>query len=103
MRLRFFLCAVMGAVMVAQTPVLSALSAKSAQATVSVEKVELLDINTATVEQLRALPGMGEAYVRRIVEGRPYSSKNQLVTRGVIPQQAYERIQSRIVARRVQK
>jgi DNA uptake protein ComE-like DNA-binding protein len=58
-----------------------------------------LDINTATLEQLKALPGMGEAYARRIIAGRPYTAKNQLVTRGVIPQEAYAKIQESIVAR----
>jgi competence protein ComEA len=59
-----------------------------------------LDINTATPAQLRALPGMGDAYVRRIIDGRPYTAKNQLVTRGVLPQPAYDKISSRIIAKR---
>jgi DNA uptake protein ComE-like DNA-binding protein len=61
---------------------------------------ELLDINTATPQQLNALPGFGPAYTRRVIEGRPYTAKNQLVTRGVLPPAAYERIASRIVAHR---
>ena len=63
--------------------------------------VELLDINVATPHQLNALPGFGPAYTRRIIAGRPYSAKNQLVTRGVIPQGAYERVSALIVAHRV--
>jgi len=59
-----------------------------------------LDINTATPAQLKALPGMGNAYVRRIITGRPYTAKNQLVLRGVLPQAAYEQISSRIIAHR---
>ena len=62
---------------------------------------ELLDINTATPHQLNALPGFGPAYTRRVIAGRPYSAKNQLVTRGVIPQGAYERVSALIVAHRV--
>lgn len=100
MRWRLFLCGLMGVAMVAQTPVVPQPSGAAVE---NISKAELLDINLATVEQLRALPGMGEVYVRRIVAGRPYGAKNQLVTRGVIPQQAYERIQGRIVARRPQK
>ena len=61
---------------------------------------EQLDLNTATFAELRALPGMGDAYVRRIIEGRPYTAKNQLVTRGILPQAAYERIREAIVAHR---
>ena len=63
-------------------------------------QAELLDINTATADQLKALPGMGAEYARRIVAGRPYSAKNQLVGRGVLPQPAYDRISGRIVAHR---
>ncbi|MEO6922573.1 MAG: helix-hairpin-helix domain-containing protein [Bryocella sp.] len=62
-----------------------------------------LDLNTATVAQLRALPGMGDEYVRRVIAGRPYSAKNQLATRGVLPQAEYARIAGMIVARRVKK
>jgi len=62
-----------------------------------------LDINTATVAQLRALPGMGDAYVQRIIAGRPYTAKNQLVQRGILPQDAYARISDQIVAHRPKK
>ena len=58
-----------------------------------------LDINTATPQQLKALPGFGDAYVRRVIAGRPYTAKNQLVTRGILPQSAYDKVSSRIVAR----
>ncbi len=64
---------------------------------------EPLDINTATPQQLNALPGFGPAYTRRVIAGRPYTAKNQLVTRGVIPQGAYERVSDLIVAHRVAK
>lgn len=59
-----------------------------------------LDLNTASAADLKTLPGMGDAYVRRVIEGRPYTAKNQLVTRGVLPKEAYERIRDRIVAHR---
>ncbi|MBW4039603.1 MAG: helix-hairpin-helix domain-containing protein [Acidobacteria bacterium] len=59
-----------------------------------------LDINTATIDQLRALPGFGIVYARRVIDGRPYTSRNQLLTRGVIPPAAYARVSSLIVAHR---
>ena len=62
---------------------------------------DILDINTASAAELKTLPGMGEAYAKRVIAGRPYTAKNQLVTRGVLPQAAYERIRDRIVAHRV--
>jgi DNA uptake protein ComE-like DNA-binding protein len=61
---------------------------------------DLLDINTATAAQLKALPGMGDEYVRRIIAGRPYTAKNQLVQRGILPQSAYEQIKLQIIAHR---
>lgn len=61
---------------------------------------DLLDINTATPAQLKALPGMGDAYVQRVIAGRPYTAKNQLTTRGILPPAAYEKIKPLIVAHR---
>ena len=61
---------------------------------------QLLDINTATADQLKALPGMGAAYAERVIAGRPYTAKNQLATRGILPKDEYERIREMIVAHR---
>lgn len=59
-----------------------------------------MDINTATAEQLKTLPGIGDAYVARIIGGRPYTAKNQLVQRGILPQNVYAGITDRIIAHR---
>jgi competence protein ComEA len=77
-------------------------SAKAAQTVLQriAASKELLDINAATPEQLKALPGMGDAYVQRIIAGRPYTAKNQLVTRGVLPQAAYDAMKDQIIAHR---
>ena len=64
----------------------------------SASKAGPMDINTATVDQLQTLPGIGAAYAKRIVAGRPYSAKNQLVTKGILPRGVYDRVQSRIIA-----
>ena len=57
-----------------------------------------LDINVATADQLKAFPGIGDAYSKRIIDGRPYTAKNQLVTRGILPQATYNKIKDQIIA-----
>jgi competence protein ComEA len=57
-----------------------------------------LDINTATADQLKAIPGIGDAYAKRIIDGRPYTAKNQLVSRGILPQGVYNKIKDQIIA-----
>ena len=57
-----------------------------------------LDINTATADQLKAFPGIGDAYSKRIIDGRPYTAKNQLLTRGILPEATYNKIKDQIVA-----
>lgn len=62
-----------------------------------------LDINTATAAQLKALPGIGDAYAARIIAGRPYTMKNQLTKRGILPESAYSAIAEKIIAHRPKK
>ena len=66
-------------------------------------KTQPLDLNTATADQLKALPGIGDAYAKRIIDGRPYTAKNQLTARGVVPQSTYDKIKDSIVAHRPAK
>jgi DNA uptake protein ComE-like DNA-binding protein len=58
-----------------------------------------VDLNSASVEQLRELNGIGEAFSKKIVEGRPYKSKDELVSRKIVPQATYDKIKDEVVAR----
>ena len=59
---------------------------------------ELIDINSATADQLDTLPGIGPVLAQKIISGRPYKSKTDLTTKKVIPASAYAKIRSKIVA-----
>lgn len=71
----------------------------SAPAAAGAAKAELLDINSATEAQLKALPGVGDAYAKKIIAGRPYTKKDQLKTKNILPAATYDKIQGQIVAR----
>jgi DNA uptake protein ComE-like DNA-binding protein len=71
----------------------------AAQSGAKAAATSLIDINSASVDQLKALPGIGDKYSAKIVAGRPYANKTQLVSRGILPQATYNKIADKIIAK----
>ena len=74
---------------------------KSDTAATKTKKADLVDINAASKEELTALPGIGDAYSQKIIDGRPYNSNRDLLTKKILPQATYDQVKDKIIAHHV--
>ena len=84
-------------------PAAATAPAKPTAATTSAASSGMVDINTATADQLKAIPGIGDVYSQKIMDGRPYANKTQLVSKNILPQGVYDKVKDKIIAKKAKK
>lgn len=87
---------------VAANPAVPAVVRK-AETAAPATKMDLIDINSVSEAELKALPGIGDAYAKKIIAERPFSNKSNLLSKKIIPKPIYDKVKDMIIAKQVKK
>jgi competence protein ComEA len=94
-----FLIALFALTLISGSAVAQADAKKADKSMAKAKATDLLDLNSATKDQLQTLPGIGDKYSQKIIDGRPYAKKTDLVQKKIIPQATYAKIKDMVIAK----